>query len=79
MEASRQWSMVFGEWIIMISGLQRISGVYQLFLKRNEDGTIKLLIVKVTDYILVVGTRQEQEVFNTTLRRRFPIRKSIIY
>lgn len=59
----------------MSAGLQRSRGVDQLLLKRKEDGTIKILIAKFTEELLLVGTRKEKEGFMNTIKIRFHIRK----
>lgn len=77
-EAGRQWAIVFEEWLTHTAALKRVSGVDQLFVKRDTNGLIVLLMAKVTDDLLMVGTKADLEEFVTALGKRFPISKSII-
>lgn len=39
-KAGRQWQKVIEEWILKEAGFERVFGVSQMFLKRNDDGEI---------------------------------------
>lgn len=77
-EAGRQWAMVFEQWLTEAAGLERVSGADQLFVKRNEDGAIFMLMAKVTDDLLMVGSAGNLADFVKMLGTRFPISKSVI-
>jgi len=59
-------------------GMVRIEGVSQLFIKRDPDGQIILMIAKVTDDLLMTGTIQTMQVFAVTINKRFEVRKALI-
>ena len=60
------------------AGLERVRGVGQLYVKRDEAGRIVLLAVKVTDDLLLAGNRGVLEQFISSVKARFTVRNSII-
>lgn len=77
-EAGRQWAMVFEKWLISNAAMERVTGVDQLFVKRNIDGTILMMMAEVTDDLLIVGSRLYIESFVKKLEKRFPISKAVL-
>lgn len=77
-EAGRQWAKTIEDWMIREAGLERINGVSQLFLKRNNNGDISLLIAKITDDLLMAGRPSEMESFVEMLSKTFKTSKVII-
>lgn len=41
---------------MLTTGLERVHGVVQLYVKRSDDGEILLLVAKVNDDILMAGS-----------------------
>lgn len=64
--------------MINTAGLHRVSAVDQLLVERNDNGDITLLLAKVTDDLLMVGQKEEQEKFTDERSKRFPISKAFI-
>ena len=77
-EAGRQWAKVFEQWLTEKAYFTRIHGIPQMFVQRNEDGDIRLILAKVTDDLLIAGQMQHIEVFNKNIEKRFPISKTVI-
>ena len=46
-DAGRQWQKTVESWMLEQSGFERVLGITQLFVKRNEYGDIELLVAKV--------------------------------
>lgn len=59
-------------------GMERVDGISQLFIKRRTDGTIEMMLEKVTDYMLISGDNSTMNRFLKEVSRRFKVRKSII-
>lgn len=59
-------------------GLQRVLGISQLFIKRDKQGRICLLIAKVTDDFLLGGSVESMEAFIRDLKKRFIVGKIIV-
>lgn len=77
-EAGRQWAMVLEEWLLEELGMERVYGVSQMFLRRNEESEIIFILVKVTDDILFAGKIDSMNHFVKLIRKRFEISKEII-
>lgn len=77
-EAGRQWQTVVEEWMLNEAGLERVFGLSQLFTKRKKDGSICLIIAKVTDDFLIGGTIEEIHKFINALSKRFIVGKTVI-
>lgn len=72
-EAGRQWKLALEEWMLTNGGLNRVHGVSQLFVKRNEKGKIVLLVAKLSDDFLMAGISNDLMTFTTTMGKRFII------
>eukprot|EP00171_Calliarthron_tuberculosum_P007062 IDg7062t1 len=58
-EAGRQWHTTCELWLLSAEiGFERIIGVSQLFVKKFGDGSIRMLIAKVTDDFLIVEQQE---------------------
>lgn len=55
-EAGRQWLCAIRVWILRAYKGERVAGVEQIFYKKGEHGWIVLLITKVVEDFLIVGT-----------------------
>lgn len=77
-EAGRQWAKTIESWLTHQGGFQRLSGVSQLYIKRKENGTISLLLGKLTDDLLIAGARGDMENFAIAIKARFLIGKVVI-
>lgn len=77
-EAGRQWAKVFEEWLTKNSGLERVPGVRQLFVKRRKDGEITLMISKITDDALVAGTPTNLKEFSAMLSQKYELSKVVL-
>lgn len=64
--------------LINTAGIKRVTGVSQLFLKRTKDGSIRMILAKVTDYIIFSGTKDDMDQFVSHISSRFKISKAII-
>lgn len=47
-EAGSEWFMVFYDWLIQGDDLEMVSGVDQLFIKRDTNSAVKTMMAKVT-------------------------------
>lgn len=77
-EAGRQWQKTVESWMLNEAGLERVLGISQLFVKRDETGRIILLIAKVTDDFLLGGSVEEMKVFLDPLKQRFIVGKIVV-
>lgn len=59
-------------------GLERIFGISQLFVKRDRDGYICLLVAKVTDDFLLGGSVEQMQHFVKDLKERFIVGKVLL-
>lgn len=76
--AGRQWQKAVEQGMLTEAGLERILGLSQLFVRRSEDGSICLLIAKVTYDFLLDGTLEEMQKFIDELQKRFIAGKVVI-
>lgn len=70
--------MVFSEWMLEELGMDRVYGVFKIFVKRNDYLNISLILVKVTDGILFYGSKEGMNYFDTLIRKLFEVKKEII-
>lgn len=77
-DAGLQWKTVFEDWMLTQGGLQRVCGISQLFVKRDINGSLCLLVAKVTDDFLLGGSVEEMQIFVTELQKRFIVGKVVI-
>lgn len=70
-DVGRQWKVVVEEWTLAKDALQRVFGLSKWFLKRAADGSILLLICKVTDDFLFGGSLKEMQKFMELLQKLF--------
>lgn len=71
--------MVFEDWITIDGIHDKLSGVDQLFVRRDNNGSVTLMLAKVTDDLMMVGKREVLDEFLGALNKRFPIRHSVIH
>lgn len=77
-EAGRQWQKTIERWMMSEGGLETVFGLSQLFVQRDKDGKIKLLVAKVTDDFLIGGLRPDVTSFIENMKTRFVVGKSVI-
>lgn len=77
-DAGRQWQKVVEEWMLTQAGLERVFGIPQLFVKRDKDGYISLIIAKVTDDFLLGGAIEQMQLFIESLKNRFIVGKTVV-
>lgn len=77
-EAGRQWANVIEEWLTDEMVFEQVRGISQLFLKRAEDGSISMLLAKVTDDLLISGKTDVLKNFLQQLTKKFKVSKSIL-
>lgn len=77
-EAGRQWAKTFEKWILEEAGFMLIAGISQLFIRRDKDERITLLLEKITDDLLMAGSVQRMEQLSEALARRFRTRKVVL-
>lgn len=75
-ESGRQWALVFEDWLTSDGNLYNLSGVEQLFVRRDNNGSVTLF--KVTDDLMMVGKLAVLEEFLDAVKKLFPVRKSVI-
>lgn len=76
--AGRQWKTVIERCLINEMGMEQAKGISQLFIKRRNDGSISMLLAKITDGFLITGDLLTLNEFVERLITRFQIRKAII-
>ena len=54
-EAGRQWAKTFERWLLEEAGLERVYGVFHLYVKRDASGRLIFLVAKVTDDLMMAG------------------------
>lgn len=77
MEAGRQWQKTVEDWMLSSGGLKRVFGLSQLFLRRNRNGEIVLMVAKVTDDFLVGEKMEYIHEFMDRLQERFTVGKVV--
>lgn len=77
-EASRQWAKAIESWMLEAIGLERVFGVSQLYVRRRQDGSVQLILAKVTDDFFVAGQNDDVRSFMNQMKSRFEMRKGII-
>lgn len=78
-EAGRQWQLVVESWLLSESmGFTQAVGFQQLFVKRDEGGSICLLLGKLVDDFLVAGIPEHIHDFFQRAKARFDISKAVV-
>ena len=77
-EAGRQWQLTAESWLLGSMQFQRIPGLSQIFIKRNDTNCIMLLVVKVIDDFLVSGCLQHVKDFVASATAQFEIGTVVI-
>lgn len=75
-ESGRLWQLVVEEWMSN-QGVTEVHGLQQLFVKRNEDGRIVLVMAKVVDDFLISGDREAITAFHGQMSTRFTVGRFI--
>lgn len=70
--------MVFEKFMTYSAALYLVSGVYQLFVKRDNNCEIVPTMDKATDDLLIVVNKADLDKFVDALENIFPIIKSLI-
>ena len=73
-----QWQKTIESRTLDHVGLERVIGLSQLFLKRDANGNVIILVSKVTDDILLGVTKEAMQQFTNLLKERFEVGKIII-
>ena len=77
-EAGRQWQKTIEAWMLGPGKLERVFGIGQLFVRRNIQGKIIMLVAKVTDDFIIGGTIEDIENIIQAMNERFNVGKTII-
>lgn len=77
-DAGRQWLKTSDSWIIKDMGMNRLTGAHQLFIKRNQEEKLVLIVAKTTDDFLVAGEKGAIEAFFGKMKERFVVGKALI-
>lgn len=77
-EAGRQWAKTVEEWMLTTVGFERLRGLNQLYVKRDYQGRIKLIVAKVTDDFICGGDIEITTAFIEQLKNRFEVGKIVI-
>ena len=59
-------------------GLERIQGLNQLYVRRNDLGKITLIVAKVADDFICGGSIEESTAFICEMKKRFEVGKVIV-
>lgn len=77
-EAGRQWAKRIEEWLLTVYKFERVNGASQLYILRDADGVIFMLLAKVTDDMLMEGSPSTMSDFVRKLEQEFAISKAIV-
>ena len=77
-KAGRQWAKTVEEWMLTKGGLERIQGLNQLYVRRNDLGKITLIVAKVTDAFICGDSIEESTAFICEMKKRFEVGKVIV-
>lgn len=77
-EAGRQWQKTIERWMLSAGGLETVFGLSQLFLQRDINGNIILLVAKVTDDFLIGGSVADITRFIERMKNEFQVGKTLI-
>lgn len=77
-DAGRQWLKTSDTWITKDLGMKRLAGAHQLFIRRDHNEKLVLIVAKTTDDFLVAGEKGAIESFFGQMRERFVVGKAII-
>lgn len=65
-------------WILEGYGSEIVQAISQLFVQRNNDGRILLVMAKITDYVLCRGHEREIRAFMKAFSTRFTVCKVVV-
>lgn len=77
-EERRQWELVFEHCITTAAGLKGVSAAGQIFVKRDSEGSIAMMMEKVSHDLLMIVTEEQLKTFVDTFGKHLPISKAII-
>lgn len=77
-DASCLWEKVVEECMTTEGGLRRLLGISQLFIRRADDGSLRMIVAKVTDYFLLEGAVEDMQNFRDRLAKRLLVGKVIL-
>lgn len=77
-DAGRQWLKTSDVWMIQDVGMKRLLGAHQVFVKRDENGRLALMVAKTTDDFLAAGNKESVAEFFDQMKKRFTVGKAII-
>lgn len=77
-EAGREWQQTIESGMLNEFGCERINGLSQLFVTRNDQGPIWLIIAKVKDEFLCGGSIDSLKHFMQQIEGRFDVGNVII-
>lgn len=78
-EAGMQWARTIEDGTTNEMGIDRVSGVPQMFVKPGSDSKLIFILVKLTDDLLLPGSRAIMEQFVPEVKIRFHFSKSILH
>lgn len=73
-DAGRQWILAVKGWLLKEAGLSRAITVSQFHVRTDTDGTIVLLLCKLSDDFLIGGEREYPKEFHHKFKTRFNVR-----
>lgn len=76
-DAGRQWQLRVEDWMLRTAGMERVTGVNQLFTKKDGE-RIVLIVAKVIDDFLIAGHRDDIRDFISDLRMEFEVGNTAI-
>lgn len=72
-QGGRQWLCSIEGWMLNNHNMERVHGIYQLFILRGHDKSNVLLAAKVVDYLFLSGTNKEINMFYGNICRSFKL------
>lgn len=77
-EDGRQWATVIERWFIDNMGFEQVKWISKLFIKMNDDGTIKITQAKMTDELLFDEYVDTMEDFYNKITKRLKVSKILL-
>lgn len=77
-EAERQWATVIEDWLINYMECEQVKGVSQLFIKRDGNGGMEMILAKATDDTLFSSDISTMKDFSNKLSNSSKVSKTLI-
>lgn len=77
-ESGLQWAAVIEDWLINTINMWTVTVISKLFINGRENGSILMIVAKVTDDLLLVGTKLYLGYFFASISVIFDVSKEIL-